>query len=441
MRRIMPYLFGLFVIAYLDRVNLGYAKLQMSAATGFSESVFGFGAGIFFIGYFILEIPGTILVEKWSARRWIARIMITWGFFASAMAFVHTRHQFYLVRFLLGASEAGFFPGLIVYLGHWFRRRDRGRAIALFMAAVPISNLIGAPVSGLLLQTHWLGLAGWRWVFLVEGIPAVIFGIVTIFYLTDRPRQARWLSPDEQEWIEAALESERQEIAAGAPFSDVALPVTNALKPSQVIQFALAYFVRVVTNALKQREVVLLALAYFFMVTVVYGFNFWLPSILKRLSGLSDLTVTFLTVIPYAVGLIAMLILASSSDRTGERRWHAAGPMMIAAVGLFTSALLQNHAGLALSMFSLAAAGIYGYFAGFWALPGSLLTGAAGAAAIGLINSVGNLGGFVGPSIVGYVKDRTGSYAGGVFYLSMSAIVASICVLAVRHKPHAETQH
>jgi ACS family tartrate transporter-like MFS transporter len=413
-RRLMPYLFVLFVVSYLDRVNLGYAALQMTAAVGFSDEVFGLGAGIFFIGYFVLEIPGTVLVETWSARRWIARIMITWGLLAAMMAFVHTPTQFYSVRFFLGAAEAGFFPGIIVYLGHWFRKQDRGKAIALFMAAVPISNVLGAPLSGLLLQSHWLGMAGWRWLFVVEGAPAVVLGIVTIFYLTDRPRQARWLPPAEREWIEEELRTERLTIdaAAGAPGGSSLI--------SSVI------------HGLKQRDVVLLALAYFFIVTTVYGFNFWLPTILKRLSGLPDFTITILATIPYAAGLVTMQILGWTSDRTGERRWHAAGPMFLASVGLLLSALLQGSAGLALAMFTVAAAGIYSFFAGFWALPGALLTGTSAAAAIGLINSIGNLGGFVGPVVVGYLKKRTGSFVAGVLYLSLSAVLAAVCVLRTR---------
>ncbi len=210
MRRIMPYLFLLFIIAYLDRVNVGYAALQMKGDLGFTNDILGFGAGIFFIGYFLLEIPGSILVEKWSARGWIARIMISWGIVAILMGFMHTKTQFYVLRFLLGAAEAGFFPGMIVYISHWFRYEDRAKAVALFMAALPISNMIGSPVSGLLLGVSWLGLAGWRWLFIIEGAPAIVFGVVTIFYLTDRPHQAKWLADDERQWITAALKQEQQ---------------------------------------------------------------------------------------------------------------------------------------------------------------------------------------------------------------------------------------
>ena len=422
-RRLIPYLFLLFVIAYLDRVNLGYAALRMTADTGFSDEVYGLGAGIFFIGYFLLEIPGTVMVEIWSARGWVARIMITWGLLAAATAFVHTPGQFYSVRFLLGAAEAGFFPGIIVYLSHWFRRRDRGKAIAFFMAAVPISNVIGAPLSGLLLRVNWLGMAGWRWLFVIEGAPAVLLGVVTIFYLTDWPHQARWLSAAERDWIKAELDAERLVLDAGDKTSG---------KVSGGASDEASHLSRVVYG-LKNRNVILLAMAYFFIVTTAYAFNFWFPTILKRLSGVSDLTVTLLATIPYVAGLAMMLVLAWNSDRTGERRWHAAGPMLLAAVGLFASAAaLKASVGLELGMFTLAAAGMYSFYAGFWALPGSLLTGTAAAGAIGLINSVGNLGGFVGPVVIGYLRKRTGGFLPGLACLSLSAVLAAICVLATR---------
>src|SRR5256885_4563481 len=246
MHRLMPYLFVLFVIAYLDRVNVGYAALQMKGDLSFTDEVLGFGAGVFFWGYFLLEIPGTILVEKWSARRWIARIMISWGIVAVLMGFGQTKNQFYLLRFLLGVAEAGFFPGIIVYFSHWFRYEDRAKAVALFMAAIPVANIIGSPVSGLLLGVNWLGLSGWRWLFIIEGAPAIIFGFVTIFYLTDRPHQARWLPDDEREWLTSELEREKQAKQARHAYS--------------------------ILQAFRHREVILLTLAYFFMVTAGYGF-------------------------------------------------------------------------------------------------------------------------------------------------------------------------
>ncbi|HTD22255.1 MAG TPA: MFS transporter [Terriglobales bacterium] len=412
-RRLLPYLFFLYIIAYLDRVNLSYASLEMSGALGFTAEIIGFGAGIFFIGYFLLEIPGAILVERWSARAWIARIMISWGIVAMLTGFVHTAHQFYTIRFLLGASEAGFFPGIVVYLSHWFRYEDRAKAMAMFMAAQSISNIIGSPVSGLLLGINWLGLAGWRWLFILEGIPAVLFGIVTIFYLTDRPHQAKWLLEDEKQWISTELEQEKKAKETVRSYS--------------------------VWDALRQPEVILLSLALFFMAGAVYGFNFWLPTIIKKLSGHSNLFVTTVSALPYCIGLIATLLVGWSSDRTKERRWHAALCMIIASLGLGLS-VISHRTDLAVLMFCLAAVGMYGYLSAFWSLPSSFLTGTAAAASIGLINSVGNLGGFFGPYAVGYISKKTHGFTTGVLCLSASALMAGVLVLLLRRsKPEAKT--
>jgi sugar phosphate permease len=379
---------------------------------GFTDDVMGFGAGIFFIGYFLLEIPGSILVEKWSARGWIARIMISWGVVAILMGFIQTKNQFYWLRFILGAAEAGFFPGIIVYFGHWFRYEDRAKAVALFMAAIPISNIIGSPISGLLLGINWLGLAGWRWLFIIEGAPAIIFGVVTIFYLTDRPHQARWLPDDERDWLTSELERENRAKQAAHSYS--------------------------ILQALRHRKVVILALAYFFMVTAVYGFNFWLPAIVKKLSGSSNMVVTLISALPYCVALVAILLIGWSSDRTRERRWHTALPMITASLGLLLSVVAQDQTALAISMFCLAAAGMYGYLPGFWALPTSFLTGTPAAASIGLINSIGNLGGFAGPFVVGYLSTATNSFLGGVLYLSVSALVAAGLILSLRARKQSQ---
>jgi ACS family tartrate transporter-like MFS transporter len=405
-RRIMPYLFILYIIAYLDRVNVSYAKLEMNSDLHFSEQVYGVGAGIFFIGYFLLEIPGTLLVENWSARKWIARIMISWGILAVLMGFIHTETQFYWVRFLLGAAEAGFFPGIIVYLSHWFRYEDRAKAVAMFMVAIPISVIIGSPISGMLLGINWFGVSGWRWLFILEGAPAILFGIITVFYLTDWPEQAKWLPDDEQQWIISELEREKR--------------AEREIHSHQILK------------ALAHREVIFLALAYFFIVTSVYGFNFWLPTIVKQLSGLSNLLVTSISALPYCIGLASMLLLGYSSDRTGERRWHTALPMIMAGVGLFLGVLLRDTVAMAIAMFCIAQAGLSGYLPGFWSLPSRFLTGSAAAAAIGLINSVGNLGGFAGPTIVGFLEKSTGSLFAGVLYLSLSAIIAAGLILSLR---------
>jgi MFS transporter, ACS family, tartrate transporter len=406
-RRLMPYLFVLYVIAYLDRVNVGFAAPGgMKASLGFTEDVIGFGYGVFFIGYVILEIPGSILVEKWTARGWIARIMVSWGILAILTGFIHTKNQFYIIRFLLGAAEAGFFPGIIVYLSHWFRYQDRAKAVAFLMAAISVSNIVGSPLSGFLLKLNWLGLEGWRWMFIIEGIPAIIFGVMTIFYLTDWPHQAKWLPEDERRWLIAELEKEKL--------------TKQAKHPLRILE------------AFRHREVLLLTLAYFFMVTAVYGLNFWLPSIVKKLSDLPNIIVSLIVALPYCVGLISILVMGWHSDKTKERRWHTALAMMTTSLGLLLSVIFSDYTALAIAMFCVAAAGTAGYLPGFWALPTSFLTGTAAAASIGLINSFGNLGGFVGPFIVGYLSEKTHSYIGGILYLSLSALIASFLILALR---------
>jgi len=407
MRRILPYIFFLYIIAFLDRVNVGYAALEMTKDLGFNSEVYGFGAGIFFLGYFLLEIPGCIIVEKWSARLWIARIMISWGLLATFMGFMHTPRQFYVLRFLLGAAEAGFFPGIIVYLSHWFHYEDRAKTLALFMSAIPISNMIGSPVSGLILGVHWFGLAGWRWLFIVEGVPAIIFGVVTLFYLTDRPGQAKWLRPDECEWICEELEKEK-------------------LTKLKTHSFGLL-------QAFRHREVVLLTLAYFLAVSGGYGLFFWLPTLVKRVSGSSNFKVGLISTIPYLAGLLAMLFAGWSSDRSGERRWHTAVPMIAAAAGFLFSALFAQHAAMAVAMFCVASIGIHSYLPSFWSLPTKFLTGSVAAGCIGLINSVGNLGGFLGPYVVGYVSTKTGSFFGGILYLSLSTLGGAAVILTLRN--------
>jgi ACS family tartrate transporter-like MFS transporter len=403
--RVIPYVFLLYIIAFLDRVNVGYAALQMAGDLGFSAEVFGFGAGIFFFGYVLLEIPGSLLVERWSARKWIARIMISWGILAIAMAFIRTSTEFYWVRFLLGAAEAGFFPGLIVYLSHWFRYEDRAKAVGMFMAAVPVSNLVGSPISGLLLGVHWMHLAGWRWLFIVEGIPAVVFGVVTIYYLTDWPREAKWLPADERQWIIRELEAEKEQRTAVYRIS--------------------------MWQAFRHRDVLLLVGAYFFATIGFYGLNIWMPTLLKQASGWSDLKVTMVAMIPHLAGFISMLVLGTSSDRSGERRWHAAGAMILGGIGYVLVVMAGGSPVLVVAAFAVVAAGVDGYFPGFWPLPTAFLTESAAAASIGLINSFGNLGGFVGPYLLGYVRTATHSYNIGLACLAISMVLGAACVLSV----------
>ncbi len=413
-RRLMPYLLVLYLIAYIDRTNVGIAKLQMQVELGFTEAVIGFGAGIFFLGYFLLEIPGTLIVEKWSARKWIARIMISWGIVATMMGFIGlpflnfatNAQQFYTLRFILGLAEAGFFPGVIIYLSHWFRYEDRAKAKARFMIGIPISTVIGVPLSRAILENvHWYGFAGWRWVYILEGIPAVIFGVITLFYLTDRPHEAKWLPEDEKEWITNELAREREQKAA-----------VGRAKLSE---------------AFKHPQIILLVFVYLFAVTGNYGLTFFLPSITKNMQGMSVLWQTVVTTLPYICCTLAILYSGRSSDRTGERRWHTAIPILLMGVGMGMSAVTGNYLGITiifLCMAGLAPAA----WPSFWSLPTAFLTGSAAATAVGLINSVGNLGGFIGPYAVGYLKDVTGSYKAGMLFLAGCALLSGL--LATRIK-------
>ena len=404
-RRLLPFLFVLYVIAFLDRMNIGAAALQMPADLGFSPSVIGFGAGIFFLGYFLLEIPGALIVERWSARRWIARIMISWGIVTVLMAFIHTPRQFYWVRFLVGAAEAGFLPGVIVYLTHWFRYQDRAKAVAVFYAANPLSYVIGSPLAGLLLGLSWLGMRGWRWLFIIEGIPAVVFGVITIFYLTDWPEQARWLPEDERSWITEQLRREKEAKKRVRSFS--------------------------VWGALRNRDVLLLTLCYFCAMTGSYGIAFWLPTIVKRLSGQSDMNVTLLAAMPYIAGFVTQQLNGWHSDRTGERRWHAALPVILCGAALSLAVIYSSRPAISIALFVLVGACFYGFQPCFWAVPTLFLSESAAAASIGLINSVGNLGGFAGPFVIGYLANRTHSFAPGLWYLVISLFVSGALMLAV----------
>jgi len=411
-RHLLPFLWLLYVIAFLDRVNVAYAALEMTHDLGFSDRVFGLGAGVFFVGYVLLEIPGALIVERWSARRWIARIMVTWGIVTFFVGFVHTPRQFYAARFLLGAAEAGFFPGIIVYLTHWFRQQDRAKAVASFMIAIPFSSIFGSPLAGQILRLHWYGLPGWRWLFILEGIPAVIFGVVTLFYLTDWPSQANWLPRDECDWINEELDREKlRKISLGS---------------------------YTIWQALRHRNVILLTLIYFCGTTGLYGFTIWFPTILKRASGLSTTTVTLLAALPFSVALLAMLLSSWHSDRTQERRWHTAGALFIGSGSLLCAILLGSHLWTQLAFFVVFAACVHAYQPTFWPFPSTLLGESAAAASIGMINALGNLGGFVGPFILGYLSNRTGSFVPGLAWLVGSMLVGGILVLCLRIRRQAE---
>ncbi len=404
-RRLLPFLFLLYIIAFLDRMNVGAAALQMPHDLGFSDHVIGLGAGIFFIGYFLLEIPGALIAERWSARKWISRILISWGILTVFMAFIHTARDFYVVRFFIGAAEAGFFPAVIVYLSHWFRNTDRAKAIARFCAANPLSFVIGSPLAGYLLGISWFGLRGWRWLFILEGIPAIVFGAVTIFYLTDWPWQAKWLPSDEREWIAAELSKEQHAKQSVRRFT--------------------------VWEALRHRDVILLTLCYFFALTGNYGLTFWLPTILKRLSGQSDLKVTLLASLPFVAGFLVQQVNGWHSDRTGERRWHAAVPLLFSGIALLLAVLSGSNVALSVALFTLVGAFYFAYHPAFWALPSMFLGESAAAASIGLINSVGNLGGFVGPILMGYLVTRTRSFSVGLLFLVGSLCLSGTLMLAV----------
>lgn len=409
-RRLLPFLFLLYVIAFIDRMNVGAAALQMPHDLGFSEGVIGMGAGVFFLGYFLLEIPGALIVERWSARRWIARIMISWGLMTVLMAFIQTSRQFYVVRFLVGAAEAGFLPGVIIYLTHWFRYQDRAKAVAFFYAANPLSYVVGSPLAGLLLGLSWLGLRGWRWLFIIEGVPAIVVGVITIWYLTDWPEQAHWLPSDEKSWIKAELQREKE--------------AKNRHRSYRVWE------------ALRHRDVILLTGCYFCAMTGSYGIAFWLPTILKRLSGKSDFKVTLLAALPYVAAFVTQQVNGWHSDRTQERRWHAAIPVFVCGAAIALAVAYRANLVMSIGLFVLAGGAFYGFQPVFWAVPTRFLTESAAAASIGLINSVGNLGGFVGPMVIGYLAHRTHSFSPGLLYLVGSLFVSGVLMLAVgRHAP------
>lgn len=410
-RRLLPFLFLLYIVAFLDRMNVGVAALQMPHDLGFSEGAIGFGAGLFFVGYVLLEIPGALIAERWSARRWIARIMISWGVLTVLMAFIHTARQFYVVRFLVGAAEAGFFPAVIVYLTHWFRAVDRAKAVAGFYAAMPLSYVIGSPLAGILLGITWFGLRGWRWVFILEGIPAIVLGLVALVYLSDWPRDAGWLPPEESAWLTSELELEK-----------------NAKK-------ARAYGIR---QALCHRDVLLLTLCYFFALTGNYGIAFWLPTMLKRLSGKSDLAVTLLASLPYLLGFFLQQLNAWHSDKTQERRWHAAVPVLLSGLFLFFAIRAGSSLPLSIVFFTLVGGAYYAFHPAFWTVPTELLSNSAAAAAIGFINCLGNLGGFVGPLIMGKLVMHTHSFVRGLTFLVASFFISAVLMLAVSsRKRHA----
>ena len=400
--RLIPFLFLLYIVAYLDRVNLGFAALQMNEALGFSARTYGLGSGIFFLSYVALEIPSNVILARVGARLWIGRIMITWGIVSSAMMLVHSAAGFYTMRFLLGAAEAGFFPGIIFYLTRWFPERERARTVAAFMTAVLVAGMIGGPVSGALLSLNGAaGLAGWQWLFLLEGLPAVVLGIIVLAVLRERPADASWLTVSERAALTTCLRDEAN-ARRGQPQTAVA--------------------------ALTSRPVWLLALVYFTIPVALYGMAFWLPQIIKTASGGSDLEVGLLSAIPYIFGAIGMVVVGRHSDRTGERRWHVALSAVIGG-GAFAASAFVHTLIPSLVLLSIAMMGLASMFGPFWTLATSVVSGIGAAAGIALVNSVGNVGGFVGPYMLGYVLDTTHRFAAG--FVCIGAILAAGGVLLI----------
>lgn len=407
--RLIPFLLLLYIVAWLDRVNVGFAALQMNRDLGFSAAVYGFGAGVFFLGYALFEIPSNLVLARVGARRWIARIMITWGLISVAMMFVRGPTSFYVLRFLLGVAEAGFLPGIIYYLSDWYPGAQRARAVSWFMSAIPLSIVIGGPLAGLLLEMNGLlGLTGWQWLFLLEGLPAVMLGFVVLGFLTDRPDHARWLTPAQRTWLGGRIRAEQ----------------SHAQDRHRVG----------LRQALVHPTVWQLGLIMFACQSGSYGLTLWVPQIVKGLSGLSDLAVGMISAIPYVGAALGMVLIGMHSDRTGERFLHIAVPSMVAALGFSASACLTSPVPGMIAL-TVAAVGDLGSRGPFWALPSRFLAGSASAAGIALINTIGSVGGFAGPYAVGLVKNATGSFTGGLLLLALLLTASAIATLRLRRAP------
>jgi MFS transporter, ACS family, tartrate transporter len=407
--KLIPFLFLCYIVAFLDRVNVGFAKLQMAADLNFSDAIYGFGAGVFFIGYFLFEVPSNVILERVGARLWIARIMITWGIISSAFMFTNSEFTFYLLRFLLGVAEAGFFPGIILYLTYWFPGARRAKMVALFMTAIAISNVIGSPVSGAIMQ-YMDGAAGWRgwqWLFLLEGIPSIIMGVLVFVLLPNGPKHARWLTTQEQDFIvQRVQEDEASKQGLGQRHS--------------------------FTDAFKDGRVWALALVYFCGVVCFYAVNFWMPTIIQEL-GIDKkdfLKVGLLSMIPWGAAAVAMVYWGAHSDRTGERRWHAAGGLLLSMTGLLMLALVGHAAVASMIALTLVTVGQLSWVATFWSLPTAFLSGTAAAAGIAWINSVGNLGGHFGPDLIGRIRTATGGTSEAAFFaLAGMALLGAVLIL------------
>jgi len=408
-RRIVPYIFLCYIVNYLDRFNVSFAALQMSSDLGFSELVYGLGASMFFLGYVCFEIPSNLIMEKIGARVWIARIMISWGLVSTCMMWVQGVKSFYVLRLLLGVAEAGFFPGMIVFLTYWIPAAERARAFALFLTSTSLAGVVGGPLSGALFRLDGLhGLKGWQWLFLLEGIPAILLGCFTLLYLVDRPARAKWLSTAERGWLSEVMDRENE---------------SKRLSHGWTLR-----------QALTHRKVWRLCFLYFSIVISFYGVAFWLPQIVKSFSGLDNTTVATLSALPYVAASIAMVLVANHSDRTRERRWHVAAPAFAGALGLAAAVFFLQHLSPWLAFISIcvAASGIWSTLGPFWSLPTAFLSGTAAAGGVALINSVGNVGGFVGPYVVGYVRQTTQSFTNGMLILALTLLIAGVLALRVK---------
>ncbi|CAG2133059.1 putative metabolite transport protein NicT [compost metagenome] len=405
--RLVPFLLLCYVVAYLDRVNVGFAKLQMLNDLKFSETIYGLGAGIFFIGYFLFEVPSNVILHRVGARIWIARIMITWGVISAAMMFVTTPTMFYVLRFLLGVAEAGFFPGIILYLTYWYPAERRGRTTTFFMTAIALSGVIGGPLSGWVMQAFdgHNGWSGWQWMFLLEGIPSILVGLWVLAYLDDRIRHAKWLTEDEKALLERNIANEEQH------------------KEDPPIR-----------KVLSSPRVWLMSAIYFCFVMGLYGVSFWLPTIIKQTGVKGALDIGLLTAIPYGCAVIGMILVAYSADKRGERRWHIALPALAGAVGLVLSVQWHGDTTLAMVALTLATIGILTTLPLFWSLPTAFLAGTGAAAGIALINSLGNLAGFISPYAVGWLKDLTQSTDSGMYLLAICLVAGAALTLSVPAK-------
>ncbi|MBP0597542.1 MFS transporter [Herbaspirillum sp. LeCh32-8] len=405
--KIIPFVFILYIISYLDRANIGYAALQMNKELALSAEAFGFISGIFFIGYFLFEVPSNVMLNKFGARRWIARILLTWGVVSVACGFVQSANQLYVLRFLLGVSEAGFFPGIIVYLTYWFRQKELATTVALFTAAIPVSYIIGAPLSTWIMDNvHWAGWSGWRWMLVLEGVPAIIGGLFCYFYLIDRPQDAKWLNNEEKAWIAAELENDRK-----------AKPEAQHLST---------------LKTMSNPRVLYLSFIYFVYQCGSLGVGYWMPQIIKGFaSSLTHTQIGLVAMLPYLFATIVMVFWSRSSDRRGERRLHSALPLLVAALAMGTIPFASGPY-LATLMISLSLAGLYAFKSPFWALPTLFLSRETAAVSIAVINSLGNLGGFVGPSLIGYVKGSGGGATTGLLFLAALLVLSFLMTVFIR---------